>query len=222
MNEAAILAARKGQKQIGMDELEEAITRVIAGPEKKSRVLTEKDRRLVAYHEAGHAVVSKLLPNADPVHQISIIPRGMAGGYTLTLPEQDKYFISKSELMDEITQLLGGRVAEALVLNDISTGASNDIQRASQMARRMVTEYGMSENIGPVTFGGKYEEIFLGRDWGTYCNYSEKVASLIDKETKLIVQEAYERAERLLKENINKLHKVAETLLEKKTGYGGI
>ena len=215
MNEAAILAARKGQKQIGMDELEEAITRVIAGPEKKSRVLTEKDRRLVAYHEAGHAVVSKLLPNADPVHQISIIPRGMAGGYTLTLPEQDKYFISKSELMDEITQLLGGRVAEALVLNDISTGASNDIQRASQMARRMVTEYGMSENIGPVTFGGKYEEIFLGRDWGTYRNYSEKVASLIDKETKLIVQEAYERAERLLKENINKLHKVAETLLEK-------
>ena len=183
MNEAAILAARKGQKQIGMDELEEAITRVIAGPENKSRVLTEMDRRLVAYQEAGHAVVSKLLPNADPVHQISIIPRGMAGGYTLTLPEQDKYFISKSELMDEITQLLGGRVAEALVLNDISTGASNDIQRASQMARRMVTEYGMSENIGPVTFGGKYEEIFLGRDWGTYRNYSEKVASLIDKET---------------------------------------
>ncbi len=215
MNEAAILAARKGNKQIGMDELEEAITRVIAGPEKKSRVLTEKDKRLVAYHEAGHAVVSKLLPNADPVHQISIIPRGMAGGYTLTLPEQDKYFISKSELLDEITQLLGGRVAEALVLNDISTGASNDIQRASQMARKMVTEYGMSENIGPVTFGGKYEEIFLGRDWGTYRNYSEDVASLIDKETKHIVQQAYERAEKLLKENINKLHKVAEALLEK-------
>ena len=215
MNEAAILAARKGNKQIGMDELEEAITRVIAGPEKKSRVLTEKDKRLVAYHEAGHAVVSKLLPNADPVHQISIIPRGMAGGYTLTLPEQDKYFISKSELLDEITQLLGGRVAEALVLNDISTGASNDIQRASQMARKMVTEYGMSENIGPVTFGGKYEEIFLGRDWGTYRNYSEDVASLRDKETKHIVQQAYERAEKLLKENINKLHKVAEALLEK-------
>jgi len=215
MNEAAILAARKGQKQIGMDELEEAITRVIAGPEKKSRVLTDKDKRLVAYHEAGHAVVSKLLPNADPVHQISIIPRGMAGGYTLTLPEQDKYFVSKSELMDEITQLLGGRVAEALVLNDISTGASNDIQRATQMARKMVTEYGMSDNIGPVTFGGKYEEIFLGRDWGTYRNYSEDVASLIDRETKRIVQQAYERAERLLKENIGKLHKVAEALLEK-------
>ena len=198
-----------------MDELEEAITRVIAGPEKKSRVLTDKDKRLVAYHEAGHAVVSKLLPNADPVHQISIIPRGMAGGYTLTLPEQDKYFVSKSELMDEITQLVGGRVAEALVLNDISTGASNDIQRATQMARKMVTEYGMSDNIGPVTFGGKYEEIFLGRDWGTYRNYSEDVASLIDRETKRIVQQAYERAERLLKENIGKLHKVAEALLEK-------
>jgi cell division protease FtsH len=215
MNEAAILAARKGIKQIGMEELEEAITRVIAGPEKKSRILTEKDKRLVAYHEAGHAVVSKLLPNADPVHQISIIPRGMAGGYTLTLPEQDKYFVSRSELIDEITQLLGGRAAEALVLDDISTGASNDIQRATQMARKMVTEYGMSEHIGPVTFGGKYEEIFLGRDWGTYRNYSEKVASLIDKEIKSIVQEAYQRAEILLKENINKLHKVAETLLEK-------
>jgi len=215
MNEAAILAARKGLKQIGMAELEEAITRVIAGPEKKSRVLTEKDKRLVAYHEAGHAVVAKLLPHADPVHQISIIPRGMAGGYTLTLPEEDKYFVSKSELMDEITQLLGGRAAEALVLNDISTGASNDIQRATQIARKMVTEYGMSENMGPVTFGGKYEEIFLGRDWGTYRNYSEKVAALIDKEIKNIVQEAYERAETLLKENINKLHKVAEALLER-------
>jgi len=215
MNEAAILAARKGLKQIGMAELEEAITRVIAGPEKKSRVMTEKDKRLVAYHEAGHAVVAKLLPHADPVHQISIIPRGMAGGYTLTLPEEDKYFASKSELMDEITQLLGGRAAEALVLNDISTGASNDIQRATQIARKMVTEYGMSQNMGPVTFGGKYEEIFLGRDWGTYRNYSEKVAALIDNEIKNIIQEAYQRAETLLKENINKLHKVAEALLEK-------
>ena len=150
MNEAAILAARKNAKHITMDDLEEAITRVIAGPEKKSRVITEKDKRLVAYHEAGHAVVSKMLPNADPVHQISIIPRGMAGGYTLTLPKQDKQFISKSEMMDEITQLMGGRVAEALVLNDISTGASNDIERASQMARKMVTEYGMSEKLGPI------------------------------------------------------------------------
>jgi cell division protease FtsH len=215
MNEAAILTARENGKQIGMEELEEAITRVIAGPEKRSRIITDNDKRLVAYHEAGHAVVSKLLPNADPVHQISIIPRGMAGGYTLTLPKQDKYFISKSELMDEITQLLGGRAAEILVLNDISTGASNDIQRASQMARKMVTEYGMSKDLGPVTFGGKYEEIFLGRDWGTYRSYSEDVASLIDKEIKTIVQEAYERAELLLRENITKLHRIAETLLEK-------
>jgi ATP-dependent metalloprotease FtsH len=215
MNEAAILAARKNAKQIGMEELEEAITRVIAGPEKKSRVITERDKRLVAYHEAGHAVVSKMLPNADPVHQISIIPRGMAGGYTLTLPKQDKQFISKSEMMDEITQLMGGRVAEALVLNDISTGASNDIERASQMARKMVTEYGMSENLGPINYNGKHEEVFLGRDWGTYRNYSEDVASAIDKEIREIIQSAYKKAEDILKENINKLHKVAEALLEK-------
>jgi cell division protease FtsH len=175
MNEAAILVARRSGKNIEMADLEEAITRVIAGPEKRSRVITDKDKKLVAYHEAGHAVVAKLLPNADPVHEISIIPRGMAGGYTLTLPEQDKYYISKSEMVDEITQLLGGRVAEALVLNDISTGASNDIERASNMARRMVTEYGMSENLGPITYGGKHEEVFLGRDFSTHRNYSEHV-----------------------------------------------
>lgn len=215
MNEAAILSARKGKKQIDMEELEEAITRVIAGPEKKSRIITEKDKRLVAYHEAGHAVVAKLLPNTDPVHQVSIIPRGMAGGYTLTLPKQDKYYISKSELLDEITQLMGGRVAEQLVLDDISTGASNDIKRASQMARKMVTEYGMSAELGPITFGGKHEEIFLGRDWGTYRDYSEDVAARIDSETKKIIQYGYNTAEKLLKENLQKLHKVAETLLEK-------
>ena len=215
MNEAAILAARRNAKQITMDDLEEAITRVIAGPEKKSRVITERDKRLVAYHEAGHAVVSKMLPNADPVHQISIIPRGMAGGYTLTLPKQDKQFISKSEMMDEITQLMGGRVAEALVLNDISTGASNDIERASEMARKMVTQYGMSEKLGPINYNGKHDEVFLGRDWGTYRNYSEDVASAIDKEIRDIVQAAYKKAENILKENINKLHKVAEALLEK-------
>ncbi|MGI6113249.1 MAG: ATP-dependent zinc metalloprotease FtsH, partial [Mahellales bacterium] len=195
MNEAAILTARKNKKQIDMDELEEAITRVIAGPEKKSRVMTEKDKRLVAYHEAGHAIISKLLPNADPVHQVSIIPRGMAGGYTLTLPKEDKYFISKSEMMDQIVQLLGGRVAEHLVLDDISTGASNDIERATTIVRKMVTQYGMSDRLGPITFGGKQDEIFLGKDFGTHKNYSEKIAAVIDKEIKTIIDWAYEKAE---------------------------
>jgi len=217
MNEAAILAARKSAKQITMEDLEEAITRVIAGPAKKSRVISEKDRRLVAYHEAGHAVVAKYLPNADPVHQVSIVPRGRAGGYTLTLPEQDKYYISKSELTDTITQLLGGRVAEQLVLQDISTGASNDIERASQIARRMVMEFGMSDDLGPITYGGKHEEVFLGRDFGTQRNYSENVAFLIDQEVKKIIERAYNEARRILTEHINKLHEVANALLEKET-----
>lgn len=215
MNESAILVARRSGKYIEMQDLEEAITRVIAGPEKRSRVITDKDKKLVAYHEAGHAVVAKLLPNADPVHEISIIPRGMAGGYTLTLPEQDKYYISKSEMLDEITQLLGGRVAEALVLNDISTGASNDIERASNMARKMVTEYGMSENLGPITYGGKHEEVFLGRDFSTHRNYSEHVASAIDNEVRNIIQTAYSKAEQLLNTNIEGLHRVAGALLDR-------
>ncbi|CDF59100.1 ATP-dependent zinc metalloprotease FtsH [Thermobrachium celere] len=215
MNEAALLTVRKNKKLIGMEELEEAITRVIAGPEKKSRVMSEKERRLTAYHEAGHAVVMKLLPNAAPVHQISIIPRGRAGGYTLALPEEDKHYASKTELIEEIVGLLGGRVAEKLVLNDISTGAKNDIERATNIARKMVTEYGMSDVLGPIEFGSGHEEVFLGRDFAKSRNYSEEVAALIDKEIKNIIHEAYERAERLLKENINKLHRVAEALLEK-------
>ncbi len=215
MNEAAILAARRNAKEINMADLEEAITRVIAGPEKKSRIITDKDKKLVAYHEAGHAVVGKLLPNADPVHQVSIIPRGMAGGYTVSLPKQDKYYMSRSELEDEITQLLGGRVAEKLVLDDISTGASNDIQRASQMARKMVTQYGMSEELGPITYGTGNEEVFLGKDIGSQRNYSEDIAAVIDAEVKKIIQNAYDKAETLLKENINKLHKVAQSLLER-------
>ena len=215
MNEAAILVARRDGRSIKMSELEEAITRVIAGPEKRSRVITEKDKKLTAYHEAGHAVVAKLLPNADPVHEVSIVPRGMMGGYTLTLPEQDKYYASKSEMMDEITQLLGGRVAEALVLEDISTGASNDIERASNMARKMVTEYGMSENLGPITYGGKHEEVFLGRDFSTHRNYSENIASAIDNEVRSIIQTGYNKAEQLLKDNIEGLHRVAEALLDR-------
>lgn len=215
MNESAILVARRAGKNIEMQDLEEAITRVIAGPEKRSRVITDKDKKLVAYHEAGHAVVAKLLPTADPVHEISIIPRGMAGGYTLTLPEQDKYFVSKSEMLEEIIQLLGGRVAESLVLQDISTGASNDIERASSIARKMITEYGMSENLGPITYGGKHEEVFLGRDFSTHRNYSEHVASAIDNEVRNIIQNAYSKAEQLLNTHIDGLHRVAEALLER-------
>ena len=215
MNEAAILTARESKKQIEMPELEEAINRVIAGPEKKSRVMTDKDKRLVAYHEAGHAVVAKLIPGADPVHEISIIPRGMAGGYTLTLPEQDKYFISRTELLDEITQLLGGRVAEKLVLDDISTGASNDIERATRMARRMITEYGMSDALGPISYNGQHDEVFIGRDWGSQRIYSETVAASIDAEIKEIIDDGYSRAEKLLSDNIDKLHEVAEALLER-------
>ena len=214
LNEAAILAARRDAREIGMIEMEEAITRVLAGPEKKSRIVTEKDKKLVAYHEAGHAVVSKLLPNADPVHQVSIIPRGQAGGYTLTLPKEDKNYISRSELEDEVTMLLGGRVAEHLVLNDISTGASNDIQRASQIARKMVTEYGMSDKLGPVSFNNQ-GEVFLGRDYGHTQSYSEEIASIIDEEVKRIVQEGFNQAKQLLQENINRLHNVAEALLER-------
>jgi cell division protease FtsH len=215
MNEAALLAARRGLKQITMAELEEAITRVIAGPEKRSRIMSEKDKKLVAYHEAGHAVVAKLLPNTPPVHEVTIIPRGRAGGYTMLLPEEDKYYMSKSEMMDEIVHLLGGRVAESLVLNDISTGAQNDIERATNIARKMVTEYGMSERLGPMTFGTKSEEVFLGRDLGRTRNYSEEVAAEIDREIKRIIEEAYKKAESLLKGNIDKLHRVAKALIEK-------
>ncbi len=215
MNEAAILAARRNAKEINMDDIEEAINRVIAGPEKKSRMITEKDKKLVAYHESGHAVVAKMLPNADPVHQVSIVPRGMAGGYTLTLPKDDKYYVSRSELMDEITMLLGGRVAEGLVLEDISTGASNDLQRATKLARRMVMDYGMSEDLGPVTYGSDQEEVFLGRDFGHTRSFSEDVASKIDIEVKRIVKECYDRAEQILKDNIDRLHRVANALLEK-------
>lgn len=215
MNEAALLAVRRNKKLIGMDELEESITRVLAGPEKKSRVMSEKERKLTAYHEAGHAVVTRLLPNTNPVHQISIIPRGRAGGYTLSLPTEDKFYASKTELEEEIVTLLGGRVAEKLVMNDISTGAKNDIERATSIARKMVTEYGMSDALGPIELGSGHDEVFLGRDFSKGRNYSEEVASQIDKEIRRIVEVAYERAEALLKENMNRLHNVAAALLEK-------
>ncbi|MBS7132395.1 ATP-dependent zinc metalloprotease FtsH [Clostridium paraputrificum] len=214
-NEAALLSVRRSKKQIGMLEMEEAITRVIAGPEKKSRVISEHDRKLTAYHEAGHAVVMRLLPNADPVHEISIIPRGRAGGYTMHLPTEDRAYTSKSRLKDEMVGLLGGRVAEHLILGDISTGAKNDIDRASDIARSMVMEYGMSDKIGTISYGSDQNEVFLGRDLGRGRNFSEEIGAKIDKEIKSLIDEAYNKAETLLKENIEKLHAVAGALLEK-------
>ena len=214
-NEAALLAVRKNKKRIGMDEFEEAITRVIAGPEKKSRTISEHDRKLTAYHEAGHAVVMKCLKNSDPVHEISIIPRGMAGGYTMHLPTEDRAYTSKEKLLDEMVGLLGGRVAEKLILGDISTGAKNDIDRASSIARAMVMEYGMSDKIGTISYGSDNNEVFLGRDLGRGRNFSEEVGAMIDKEIKSLISNAYNTAEELLKENVNKLHAVASTLLEK-------
>ncbi|NLK94595.1 MAG: ATP-dependent metallopeptidase FtsH/Yme1/Tma family protein [Clostridiales bacterium] len=214
-NEAALLSVRRGKKQITMLEMEEAITRVIAGPEKKSRVISEKDRKLTAYHEAGHAVVMQLLPNSDPVHEISIIPRGRAGGYTMHLPTEDRAYTSKSRLKDEMVGLLGGRVAEQIVLGDISTGAKNDIDRASSIARSMVMEYGMSDEIGTISYGTDQNEVFLGRDLGRGRNFSEELAAKIDNEIKALIDEAYKNAEDLLRKNLNKLHAVSKALLEK-------
>ncbi len=215
LNEAALLAARRDLKEIGMAEIEDAMVKVTMGPEKKTRVRSEKEKKLVAYHEAGHAVVSKFLPTQDDVHQISIVPRGMAGGYTMYRPSEDKSFMSKSEMEETIVSLLGGRVAESLILNDISTGASNDIERASKIARDMVSKYGMSDVIGAIMFGAGQEEVFLGRDLAQSKNYSENTASIIDAETKNIIDKAYKRAEDILREHIDKLHVVAGILLEK-------
>ncbi|MEG0153076.1 MAG: AAA family ATPase, partial [Cellulosilyticaceae bacterium] len=215
MNEAALLTVRAKRKVITMVELEESITRVMAGPEKKSRVISDKDKRLTAYHEAGHAVVSKYLPNAYAVHEISIIPRGMAGGYTLHLPNEDTAYTSKSKLRDDMVGLLGGRVAEHLILGDISTGAKNDIDRTTSIAKKMVMEFGMSDTIGPISFGKDDGEVFMGRDFGRTRDFSEEVASKIDREIKALIDEAYERTETILKENVNKLHDVANALIER-------
>ncbi|HHV34191.1 MAG TPA: ATP-dependent metallopeptidase FtsH/Yme1/Tma family protein [Syntrophomonadaceae bacterium] len=217
VNEGALLAARREKKRIGMKELEDAVERVIAGPEKKSRVMSDKEKRLVSYHEAGHAVVGSMLPNTDPVHKISIIPRGRAGGYTLMLPTEDRHYLTKSHLLDEITTLLGGRVSEDIVLQDISTGAQNDLERATTLVRKMITEYGMSEELGPLTFGKPQEQIFLGRDISRDRDYSEEVAFSIDKEARRIVEQCYRKAKQILEENIHKLHLVATTLMEKET-----
>ena len=215
LNEAALLAARRNLNEIGMKEIEDAMVKVTMGPEKKTRVRSEKENKLVAYHEAGHAVVSKFLATQDAVHEISIVPRGMAGGYTMYKPTEDKSFMSKTEMEETIVSLLGGRVAEALILNDISTGASNDIERASKIARDMVTKYGMSERIGSIMFGSGQEEVFLGRDFAQSKNYSEETAGIIDEEIKSIIDKAYDRAKTILTENVDKLHSVAGVLLEK-------
>ena len=198
-----------------MQDIEDAMIKVTMGPEKKSKVISDKERKLVAFHEAGHAVVSKFLPTQDQVHQISIVPRGMAGGYTMYRPTEDKSFMSKTEMEENIISLLGGRVAEAIILNDISTGASNDIERASKIARDMVTKYGMSERIGSIMFGSGQEEVFLGRDFAQSRNYSEETAGIIDEEVKIIIDKAYIKAKELLTEHVDKLHAVAGILLEK-------
>lgn len=215
MNEAALLTVRNKKTVIEMKELDEAATRVMAGPEKKSKVISEKDRKLTAYHEAGHAVVMKYSPLSDPIHQISIIPRGMAGGYTMHLPEEDTSYTSKLKLKDEIVGLLGGRVAEKLVLQDISTGAKNDIDRASAIARKMIMEYGMSDELGPISFGNDHNEVFLGRDLGKSRNFSETIAYQIDTEVKALIDEGYAKAEEILTKHIDKLHAVAQELLIK-------
>ena len=215
LNEAALLAARRNLDCIGMKEIEDAMVKVTMGPEKKTRVRSEKENKLVAYHEAGHAVVSRYLPTQDKVHQISIVPRGMAGGYTMYRPTEDKSFRSKTEMEESIVSLLGGRVAEKLILDDISTGASNDIERATAISRAMVTKYGMSEKLGTITFGADQEEVFLGRDLAHAKEYSEETASIINEEVKKIVDAGYERAINILSEHVDKLHAVAKILLEK-------
>jgi cell division protease FtsH len=217
VNEAALLAARRSKKKIEMNELEEAVERVVAGPERKSKVISDKEKKLTAYHEAGHALVGMLLTHTDPVHKVSIIPRGRAGGYTLMLPKEDRYYATKSELLDQLKTFLGGRVAEALILNEISTGAQNDLERATELVRKMITEFGMSEVLGPITFGRRQEQVFLGRDISRDRNYSEEVASAIDKDVRRIIEDAYKKTEEMLQTNIDKLHLIAQALLEHET-----
>ncbi len=217
LNEAALLAARYNKNLIGMEEMEQAVERVIAGPEKKSKVISDAEKKLVSYHEAGHAVVAYYVPNSDPLHKISIIPRGRAGGYTLLLPQEDTHYDTKSKMMDQIAIFLGGRMAEILVLKEISTGASNDLERATDMVRQMITRYGMSDDLGPLTFGKAQTQVFLGRDISQERNYSEAIAFAIDKEARRMMDEAYHRAQTILSEHMDKLEKVAQTLMEKET-----
>ena len=220
VNEAALLSARRNKKKITMSEMEEAAERVMMGPERKSRVISDNEKKLTAYHEGGHTLVGMLLDHTDPVHKVTIIPRGRAGGYTLSLPKEDRYYATRSELLDELKLLLGGRVAEALVLNEISSGASNDLQRATSLARQMICEYGMSEKLGAVTFGHRQDQVFLGRDIGRDKDYSEEVAAQIDSEIRQFIDEAYQGTVKLLQDNIDKLHLIAEALIERETLEG--
>ncbi|CAA7599909.1 Peptidase family M41 [Acididesulfobacillus acetoxydans] len=217
VNEAALLSARRSEKEVGMQALEDSIERVIAGPEKKSRVISPFEKKLVSYHEAGHALVGEMLTHTDPLHKVSIIPRGRAGGYTLLLPKEDRNYMTRSQLLDQVTMLLGGRVAEAVVLHEISTGASNDLERATGLTRKMITELGMSEELGPLTFGHKEEQVFLGRDIARDRNYSEAVAYAIDKEARRIIDDCYQKAESVIRQNLDKLHVIAQALMEKET-----
>ncbi|MBR2079091.1 MAG: ATP-dependent zinc metalloprotease FtsH [Clostridia bacterium] len=222
LNEAALLAARRKKKAITMAEIEESTIKVVVGTEKKSHKITDKEKKLTAYHEAGHAVAAYHLDSQDPVHQISIIPRGMAGGFTMQLPSEDKSYVSKGEMLDELVVLLGGRVAEAITLSDISSGASNDIERATEISRKMVTRYGMSDELGPVMYGSANNEVFLGRDFNSSRNYSEAIAAEIDAEIKSIITDAYKRCEKILNDNIDQLHKVAEYLIKHEKADGDV
>lgn len=215
LNEAALLAARYNLRTIGMEEIENAMIKVVVGTEKKTRAMSDKEKKLTAYHEAGHAVISRLLPSQDPVHQISIIPRGRAGGYTMNLPSEDKTYTTKNDILDDIAVLLGGRAAEKIKLQDISTGASNDIERASKAARQMVTKYGMSDTLGPVCYGSENDEVFIGRDFVQSKNLSESVSAKIDSEVAMIIENQYERCISLLNENSKILDDVAEALMER-------
>ena len=220
LNEAALLTARDGKKQIDMEEIQKALIKIGVGTEKKTRVISEKEKYITAYHEGGHAILFEVLSELDPVHSISIIPTGMAGGYTMPLPGEDKMYMTKMMMEQEIVSLLGGRAAEELVIKDITTGASNDIERATALARSMVTQYGMSEKLGPIQFGGSGNEVFIGRDWGQERNYGENVATTIDQEVNRIVTDAYQEAKRLLKENMEMLHATAKLLVEKEKVTG--
>ena len=217
LNEAALLAARRSKKSIGMSELEEAIDRVVAGPERKSRLISDREKRTIAYHEGGHALVAHALPNADPVHKITIVSRGRALGYTMTLPTEDKFLVTRQEFIDELAMLLGGRVAEEMVIGDITTGAQNDLERASKIARQMVTEYGMSDRLGPQTLGQKAHEVFLGRDFSSQQDYSPQVAFEIDSEIRRLIDEAHDEALDILKKHRGKLDQIAARLIEKET-----
>jgi len=217
LNEAALLSARKRETQITNIDIDEAIDRVMAGPEKRSRVVSDSERKLVAYHESGHAIVGYFVQNADTVHKVTIIPRGMAGGYTVTLPKEDRYFMTRKEMLDRICGLLGGRVAEEIILGEISTGASNDLERVTAIARQMITEYGMSERMGPMQFGSRQQQVFLGKDLSSEQNYSDRIASEIDDEMKRIVESCHDRTRSLLVEHRDKLENLANLLLEKET-----